>query len=340
MTERATVGQPLEIDRIERARAERGSVQLRLRGRWLDPAAADEEELLVVQIEGRRHRFPGTREQDVRDGGAASTGASRWAASFTLPDWAEPHHEGQAALWLGSAVVPVPPPGGAAPAPVRPRPAAPPPEPAPGMSAARPSPAEPVAPDLLVGELGGDAGRSGPLADLLLRDTVAALRTELEQRTGEAIRLRSALADAQSELQARIATGAALEAAQEQLRTELGQLRAAVERNRQDGDARAADVERDHAALREQLAEARGLAEQRATEAVHLREELAAAHVARDATASEVAGLRSELDRVGTELAATRERVGAEGGDLGEAERLLADAKALADQLRDRPHAG
>ncbi len=335
MTERATVGQPLEIDRIERARAERGSVQLRLRGRWLDPAAAEEEELLVVQIEGRRHRFPGTREEDVRDGHAAGAGASRWAASFTLPDWAEPRHEGQAALWLGSAVVPVPPPGGAAPPPVRPRPAPPPPPPEPELA-----PTRAAAPDHLLGELGGDAPRAGPLADLLLRDTVAALRAELEQRTGEAIRLRSALADAQSELEARIATGAALEAAQEQLRTELGQLTAAVEQSRQEGDARGADVERDRAALSAQLAEAQGLAEERATEAVHLREELAGAHVARDAAASEVAGLRSELDRVGTELAATRERVDAEGGDLGEAQRLLADARALADQLRDRPHAG
>jgi hypothetical protein len=49
-----------------------------------------------------------------------------------------------------------------------------------------------------------------------------------------------------------------------------------------------------------------------------------------------VAGLRAELERLGTELAATRERVGAESGDLGEAQQLLADARALADQLRER----
>ena len=42
-------------------------MQLRLTGRWLDPAAADQEELLVVQIEGRRHRFPGTREEQVSE---------------------------------------------------------------------------------------------------------------------------------------------------------------------------------------------------------------------------------------------------------------------------------
>jgi hypothetical protein len=65
-----------------------------------------------------------------------------------------------------------------------------------------------------------------------------------------------------------------------------------------------------------------------------LCEELAAVTVARDAAVSEIAGLRTELERLGTALAATRERVGAEGGDLGSAHRLLADARALAEELR------
>jgi hypothetical protein len=65
-----------------------------------------------------------------------------------------------------------------------------------------------------------------------------------------------------------------------------------------------------------------------------LREELAAVQVARDAALAEVGGLRAELERIGSELTATRERVSAESGDLGEANRLLADARALADQLR------
>ena len=61
------------------------------------------------------------------------------------------------------------------------------------------------------------------------------------------------------------------------------------------------------------------------------------AQVARDAARGESAALQAELHRVGLELAATRERVGAETGDLGEANRLLADARALADQLHGRP---
>ena len=86
--------------------------------------------------------------------------------------------------------------------------------------------------------------------------------------------------------------------------------------------------------LREQVAAQQGAADRRAAEAGRLREELAAVNVARDAAVSEVNGLRAELERLGTELAATRERVGAEGGDLCSAHRLLADARALADQLR------
>jgi hypothetical protein len=40
------------------------------------------------------------------------------------------------------------------------------------------------------------------------------------------------------------------------------------------------------------------------------------------------------MSRIGAELAVTRERVSSESGDLGQAGRLLAEAKALADQLR------
>jgi hypothetical protein len=341
MTERLTVGLPLDIDRIERARAEGNCVELRLTGRWLDPGAADEEELLVVQIEGRRHRFPGTRDEGVsRDSAAEEVGSrapgSAWAASFTLPDWAEPRHEGQAALWLGSAVVPVPLPGRAPPARVEPPPSRvePPPsrvEPPPDRAPVAPPPGPPPPLEAPIqDDVAGEAPRSGPLSDMLLKETVAALHTELEQRTSETVRLRGALADARSELEARIATTTALEAAHEQLRAELGQLTVAVETHRQERETRGAEA----GALRERLAAAEALVERRAAEGVRLREELAAAQVARDAAVGEAAGLRSELERIGTELAATRERLGAEGGDLGDAQRLLADAKALAEQLR------
>ncbi len=340
MTNRAPVQIPLAIDRIESARLSAETVRLTLTGRWLDPVGAEEEELLVVQVAGRRHRFTASRDP-------VSDDPQRWGASFTLPAWAEPRHDGQAALWLGSSVIPIPPPRGA-PAPEPPL--AGPPEPEPPVAAPLESPlpvpfarADPETP------------RSGPLADLLLKETVAALHAELAQRTAEAARARGALADAQSQLEARASTQSALEATHGQLRIEMERLTAAVERQRSELDERTGEMERERAdmrrqlteltaerdaraaevaALREQAAGVHAGAERRAAETARLREDLAAARVGRDAAVSEMTAMRAELERLGTDLAATRERVGAETGDLGEAERLLAEARALADQLR------
>ncbi len=365
MTTRAPAPTPLAIDLIESAPLTTDTVRLKLTGRWLDPAGAEQEELLVVQVQGRRHRFTASREPPSED-------PEHWSASFTLPSWAEPRHDGQAALWLGSSVIPVPPPEPprpppepSAPPPSPPEASAPPPSPR-EASAPPPPPPEPSAPPPPA-EPGGptrpesDTPRSGPLEDLLLRETVAALHAELEERTADAARVRGALADAQSELEARSSMQAALEATHGQLRVELERLTGGVERQRSELQGRIAELERERdemrrqlasltasrdesvaeiAALRDQAGGVRADAERRAAEATRLREELAAANVARDAARSEVAGLRTELERLGTELAATRERVGAEGGDLGQAQRLLADAKALADQLRSGGSSG
>jgi chromosome segregation ATPase len=104
-----------------------------------------------------------------------------------------------------------------------------------------------------------------------------------------------------------------LEATHEELRRQLQRLTTAVE---------------------EQLSRNQAVVERELAEASRLRQDLAATTVARDAAVTEVGGLRSQLDRLGAELAATRERVSAESGDLGEANRLLADARALAEALR------
>jgi len=405
MTDRATLQIPLEINRIESSRADADSVRLRLSGRWLDPAGAAEEELLVVQVEGRRHRFTARRESETGSGSAAGRSLS-WSATFTLPAWAEPRYDGQAALWLGSAVIPVPPPTGAvapsAPmaAPTPPSPPPPPPAPAPSpltaespVAAADPALPPPPAPayELPPTPFGtsADAPRSGPLADLLLKETVAALHAELERRTAEAARIRGALADAQSDLEARTAMQAALELTHAELRHELERLMGAVERQRSDLEGQIEAVERDHAertaevervhaertaeaervhaervtalerersdvgrrvleleaahderaaeiaSLRDQLIGTQAAGDRRVAEISRLREDLAGANVSRDAAAGEAAGLRAELDRLGTELAVTRERVSADGGDLGEANRLLADARALSAKLDD-----
>jgi len=339
------------IERVERVRGGGDQVRLRLSGRWPDSDRArhpdGHEPLLVIQLQGRRHRFPANREP----AGAAPL-PGRWHAEFTIPSWAVPSRPGQAAVWVGDAVVSVGPPGTSL-TDAEPR----------SVTAAAAASVEPasVAP-APVPAAESDPGRGGPLADLLFKETVSALHAELERRSTEAAQLRGSLADARSELDARVARQTGLETAHGELRHELEQLMDAVGRQRQDFEERlaAAHEESDHAreqaamatAAREeaesQLARARersGSLEQtlaghaeaerrRAQEATGLREQLAAAHVSRDAAISEAGGLRAELDRLGAELTVMREQVSAHGGDLSEAQSLLADARALTEELR------
>jgi hypothetical protein len=423
MIDYASAEPPIAIDRVERARGQGDDVRLRLSGHWLidDPPSQPDapEALLVIQLQGRRHRFPADRSP----AGAAPLPGT-WQAEFTVPSWAVPSRRGQAAVWVGTSVIAVGPPG-MPPAPVPPPdPEAASPEPAPvspepaGVSAepvaVAPESSEPAAvlpepaaesaepatvspqsaspgPEAAaVAEPGGspdprhDPGRGGPLASLLLKETVSALHAELERRSTEAAQLRGALADAQSELDARAARQAGLESAHGELRHELEQLMAAATRQRQDFEQRLAAVRdeldraREDAAMataardetetqlaqareqakaelaqareqaRAELARAReqaGALEERlrartdaehreAHEAAALREQLASAQISRDAAISEAGGLRAELERLGAELTVMREQVSAHGGDLGEAQRLLADARALTQQLR------
>ena len=320
MTDSVSASTPLAIDRIQSSRSGAGRLRLRLSGRWLDPQgrAGEDEELLVVQVQGRRHRFPPSPDDEGdRD---ANPEPGRWSAVFTVPAWAEPRHEGQAALWLGNAVIAVPPLRGSygtgTPATAESQPS---PEPTPTLTEAQ------VEDDSWVAAAPAPP-RSGPLAEMLLKETVAALHAELEERTADAAHLRGALTDAQSELQARIAMQKQLEATLGELRGELKRLVDSVEDHRRELE--------EVAGLRDQLTANRAGADRGAAEAAALREELAAATVSREAAVSEVAGLRGELGRLGTALATTREQAVSESGDLGEATRLLADARALADELR------
>jgi chromosome segregation ATPase len=188
--------------------------------------------------------------------------------------------------------------------------------------------------------------RSGPLSEVLLKQTVCALRGELQERTTEATRLRGALADSRSELDARAATQARLEAMHGELRGELRGLADLVARESE----RHAELSSSHdavvarvAELQAQLAQAerlRGETDERLVAAhdqlASVQGELAIATVSRDAAVSEAAGLRVELERFGTELAIVRERLGSHAGELGDAQTLLSDARALAAQLRER----
>ncbi len=301
---------PLELERVQSSRAEAGELRLRLSGRWVDPKAevAEDEELLVINVEGRRHRFPASR--DERSEPERQLG--RWSATFKIPTWAEPREEGQAALWLGNAVIPVPPlqESGEATAPraAVPRQARPQGGPAPGVA----------------------------LSEHPLEDTVAALHAELEQRTSDAVQIRAALANAQSELESRSSRHDQLETTLAELRGELDLLRVAVQEQRDALRERSAEV----AELREQVTSAEATAELRDAEATALRGNLAAANVSSEAAVSEAAGLRSELERVGSELGVAREQVDTESGHLEEASRLLADARALAEELRTADSGG
>lgn len=297
---------PLQLERVQSSRSGAGEIRLRLSGRWSDPQAAvgEDEELLVVNVEGRRHRFPVSRDEAPDPGRSPD----RWTASFTVPTWAEPREEGQAALWLGTAVIPVPPLVGGGERVLPP--------------AARPS--------SVADEPAAIAARSEPLADALLKETVAALHAELEQRNEDTASIRGALGGVQAELDARVARHAQLEETLGDLRDELDRLRSGLQEQRGELEEHSAETQ----ALREQLAAAQAGTERRAAELDGLRADLAAANVAREAAAGEAVGLRSEIERLGSELAVTREHVEHEAGDLGEASRLLADARALADELR------
>lgn len=388
MTDFASADLPLEIDRVHGSRPSAGEIRLVLGGTWRgDGGAPRQDVLLVVQVEGRRHRFPAERDQR-----SIVAAPGRWQATFAVPDWAQPRQEGQAAVWIGDSVVPVPPLRGFHQAP-------------PALACAVPAPSSPLSPSasprlttesqpevesepvasqpLTEGQADPVAGaasapraergfvlaaaetpRGGPLADLLLKETIAALRTELEQRTADAARLRGALSDARGELEARHSTQSELETTLGELGAELKRLMSAVAEQRAELDAQTARAEEERTQAEQRLSDLAAAHEQqvaqineaheqrlasltaaheerlaaetegRAAELTHVREALAASQVAREAAFSEVAGLQAEMGRIGAELAVTRERVSSESGDLGEANRLLADAKALADELR------
>jgi hypothetical protein len=347
MTEIAPVDTPVAIDRVDRARGDDDGIRLRLTGRWLrSDQAGEQDPLLVIHLQGRRHRFPASRGQ-----GAQSLLPGAWEATFAVPAWAEPRQEGQAGVWVGNAVVPVPlaesgAAGRAAPASTRPprstpppplAMAPPPPAMAPPTAVAPPPAAAPAGPP----QTSIGTGHVGAVPEPLCSESVSALHLELEQRSAETARLRGSLADAQSDLEARRVTQTSLESAHRELRGQIQELVNAVAAQRLEFEQRLADLTgaRDAeageaAALRDRLGAVSWAQQQRADELAGLREQLATAQVSRDVAGSEVAALRSELTRLGTELAVSREQLSAQGGDLGEAQRLLADARALTEQLR------
>jgi chromosome segregation ATPase len=325
---------PLAIDRVERSRAKQDQVRLRLTGHWLSGAQGSEagtsEALLVVQMHGRRHRFSATREDPQAEPSLEFT------ASFTVPDWAVPEQPGQAVLWVGDDVVAVPPPGAAT------RPAEPPAstgeqsvvesdvrDPEPVLADREPSETHPHSGD-------AGAGRSGPLAELLFKETVTALRSELEQRTTEAAQLRARLAEAQRESASRSGAESGLESAHAELRAELRRLMEAVGEQRREFDEQLAAVhgERDHA--QEERDGAQEERDRANGERDRAREELDRARTELDPVRGELEQVRSELADVRAELEGSRAELEQARGDRDQArdevESRLATARAEFDQ--------
>ncbi len=325
---------PLAIDRVERSRAKRDQVRLRLTGHWLSGApggeAGSSEALLVVQMHGRRHRFPATHEDPQAEPGVEFT------ASFTIPDWAVPEQPGQAVLWVGDDVVAVPPPG----ATVRPA------EPAAsagehsGMEgdAREPEPVladrEPSESHQHSGEPG--AGRSGPLAELLFKETVTALRSELEQRTTEAAQLRARLAEAQRESESRSGAESGLESAHAELRAELRRLMEAVGEQRREFDEQLAAVRGERDTAQDERDRAHGERDRAREELDRARTELDPVRGELEQVRSELADARSELADVRAELEGARAELEQARGDRDQArnevESRLATARAEFDQ--------
>jgi chromosome segregation ATPase len=273
-----------------------------------------------------------------------------WAASFAIPFWAEPMRHGQAVVWIGDAEIVVPfPREEALVSPAGPQVAQPPADAQPGLEV------EADAEIKTEVEVELDPSRRDPGVPDSEPDPAAVLRREL--------------ALVQSELDARSARVSALDGVQRELRADLAQLIQAIAGQREEFERRlaAADAEREELearisagdALRSELEERIGAAEvhragldERVEAADAEREQLAQrmsqgeaartqlgrraaeAEVTRDAALGEAAALRGELERIGTELVVVRDRMIAQGGNLGEAERLLADALSLSAEFR------
>jgi hypothetical protein len=338
----------LELDQVECSPLGGDKLVVRLHGRWPGrPRRAARRVTLVVEDDGRRHRFPAIPQPRS----ARITDQDAWTASFAVPAWLQPALDTSMSLAIGDASIPVPAPEQEAPEPVAPEPAAP------EASASADQPDDGEAP-VESGATNGDRSR-GPAAQqdgngaapreeppvTTSEATIAALRSELHERAGAIARLHGVLADVQAEVAASTSSQARLQTTQDELRRELEGLRGALEAertNRAETESRALSVAAQQASLEQQLSELNGARDEAAREREELnrelstlRTDLATSEVAREAALSESAGLRAEIERLGSELVGAREDVGDHTAGLAQAEALLAEARALTASLRE-----
>jgi hypothetical protein len=92
------------IETVEWFAESGGNLTVRITGRWRRrrPASTGQP-TLVVEAEGRRHRFPAMPEPPSLGG----IGPGMWRLSFSVPGWLAPDLGGRAWLQIGTAVVPL-----------------------------------------------------------------------------------------------------------------------------------------------------------------------------------------------------------------------------------------
>ncbi len=354
--------EPVEVDQIEYAPLGRAKVAVRITGRSRGRRRLpDARAFLVIEAEGRRHRFPAMPEP--RRPRIGRSGA--WAATFALPAWLEPHLGEKMTMWLGTLEIPLPGPSYVASLPdvpidtqtaeideapsgnsrgpesaraaevasaAEPAPAADPERMAVEESeapdaerVAADSPAEP-APEQTAMRMG-----TGPAE---LQATVDALRAELRERGATEAQLRGALAGAKAELESRSEHQTALEATQSELRDQLAELLGLVEAEgaqRTEIESRAVVLANDVAELNARLSELTQARDHASEEAGRLRAELERA--AREALRlrDELVQLRSVAEQEGAERVLLEART----GELSEQLTALRTAFARSEVARE-----
>jgi hypothetical protein len=334
---------PLEFESVSAAPLDDEKLVVRVEGRWLTRHRPTlERAMLVVEANGRRHRFPAIpqprRPRFGRSGG--------WSGGFALPTWLGPHLEGNTSLRLGETAMQLPVGSFAGldePEPVETSAAE-----AHGEPRAEPettavperesdiAPQSETPPEPAAARLAASPTESSdpPNAEGM----ISALRAELERRAASEAALRGELVDVRAELAAVSVSRERLEATHAELRRELEELRDAVER-RADVESRAVVLAARVEELQAELESGEGARETLDAELALVRNAHATSEVAREAAQAEAAGLRAELDRIGAELSQARQQQ-AGRGELEEAQSLLAEARALRTKMAERTTTG
>ncbi len=366
MAEKDGPGPPLQIDGVECTSMGADRLVVRLSGSWQRAPNPDAQAILIIEADGRRHRFP-QNLQPRRTVGSDS----KWSARFTIPAWLRPYVDGTVTLAIEDSVMEVPPLGRAGVEPRRPdesRASAPtasarapmpgsvPPTPAPAPapesapSASVPAPAPRSAPPTSAPAPGPEsvprASTRHPAppvpsdtgSGVTLQDGISALRVELKERFAEEARMRRELAELKAQLAVRNAAETQFEQMREELRAELATVREvfATEDDRgAEVESRAMVLAAELEAAREQVKDVAAERDLLRAEVAQLRTAVASSAAARETAIGQATSLQAEIDQLSTELAVVRaQQRGAETG-LQDAEALLAEARALTDSLRE-----